>query len=709
MSTSADTPEPLCFYPQPRQVSLLGGAAELSRDVRLVTNNVLPLQRKAMRGILTAAGVRVVANKKKFIIEAQVLDPGDLDMSDVPEEARDEYYEIEVQDNRVFVRTASQAGALWGTHTLGAVYRAAAQDTPIPNMLIRDWPELRTRGIFVESKWGPDRMALVDWQTTIDRVAEMKMNCLGVGIYGCWGSCRYEGQPTEFLMVPVPEYEELKTEKHLRWFSPDDDEWCDERYLPDMFEFDFLGDVVAYGVEKGVTVVPFVNSLGHNTMIPRVLPEVSAKNEDGSPRGIGYCLSSPKTREFLETFYGGIIERYFEGKAELFHVQLDEVWPDYPDPADPSKRVDPWCQCPECKAKDPEENLQDYIVWLVKMLVDKGVERVVMWNDQLTRHMDALDEGFVQRLKDAGVADRLILHWWWYSNDQLNDKTRVALGKAHGLPGWVAPMTCYFNWERYDLRRKNIEMMLSMAHAEGADGAVSYAVHDPGWSDHEALLGAYAWNPEVTGTEAEEMERWAAARFGGHAKPFTEALLAIQEASTIPAIAHTYNYRYTYCHTDAGFPRAYPGEALEKLESSAEVGAQLARVIELAEGAAAAFRGMSAEETFGATEKATVKSLLGEAARLEALASTFLFFLDARKALAKGTVDEGLTSRYGALREDLLADMAVIEKNKPDWVVPATLQALSRVLAFLDQLNDDLKEVASGKQPAGDVRWTLAN
>ena len=29
-----------------------------------------------------------------------------------------------------------------------------------PNMLIRDWPSLPNRGIFVENKWGPDRMKL---------------------------------------------------------------------------------------------------------------------------------------------------------------------------------------------------------------------------------------------------------------------------------------------------------------------------------------------------------------------------------------------------------------------------------------------------------------------------------------------------------------------------------------------------------------------
>ena len=100
---------------------------------------------------------------------------------------------------------------------------------------------------------------------------------------------------------------------------------------------------------------------------------------------------------------------------------------------------------------------------------------------------------------------------------------------------------------------------------------------------------------------------------------------------------------------------------------------------------------------------------MGEAARFQALASSFLFFLDARKALAKGTVGDELTSRYDVLREDLLSDLAVIEKNKPDWVVPATLQALSLLLAFLDQLNGDLKDVVAGKLSAEGVRWTVAD
>ena len=56
------------LFPQPKQLVLTEGTSELSIDVRLSTSNVLPLQRKAVRSVLAAAGVRVVANKKSLSI-----------------------------------------------------------------------------------------------------------------------------------------------------------------------------------------------------------------------------------------------------------------------------------------------------------------------------------------------------------------------------------------------------------------------------------------------------------------------------------------------------------------------------------------------------------------------------------------------------------------------------------------------------------------
>ena len=114
------------LFPHPKDVTLTGGNTDLSQDVRLVTSNVLPLQRKAMRGVLAEAGVRVVANKKKYVIEAIVEDDSGFDLSDVPEKAREEYYELELRDSVVTMRTPTQTGALWATQTLGTIFEAFA-------------------------------------------------------------------------------------------------------------------------------------------------------------------------------------------------------------------------------------------------------------------------------------------------------------------------------------------------------------------------------------------------------------------------------------------------------------------------------------------------------------------------------------------------------------------------------------------------------
>ena len=701
------------LFPEPQEVSELGGATELSGDVRLVTSNVLPLQRKAMRGILTAAGVRVVANKKKFIIEVQVGDLVKPDPRKVPDVAREEYYELELRDSKVFIRSLGQSGALWGIQTLAAIYRLNPGGKMIPNLLVRDWPAMPNRGIFVENKWGPARMTLNDWYVTIDRLAALKLNCLGIGLYGCWGNCRYEGQPTEFLMVAVPDRPELQTLHKLRWYSPRRSQWCEESYLPVMFANNFLAEVALYGREKGVSVIPFVNSLGHNTMFPRLMPQVSAKAKDGTPTGVGYCLSAPETRQFLEGFYGSILTRYYPEGADFFHIELDEVWPDNADPADPHKVAEPWCQCEACRRHSKEENLQDYILWLAKMLLDKGVKKVVMWNDQLTRHMNVLDAKFVQRLKKEGVADRLILHWWWYSNESIDKSTHVALGQKLGLAGWVAPMTCYFNWVSYSAHRQNIALMMKMAQAEGAEGAVSYAVHDPAWLDHEALLANYAWNSNAVKSPEQELKKWAKGRYGSQSAAFLAAMAGLEQAaSEYPALGRCFNYWYTYVKAGAPFPRAYPGEALEVLAAlpkKADAVGQLTKAAAAAREAAAGFAAIAATEGMDQHDLAAVKSLTGEAARLEGVAGAFAALLPIWQQAQTGKVGKPCVATCQEARELLLGAMTRMEANKPEYTVPASLQALSVLLEFLDQLKADLTAVASGKRKAKDIRWQVGH
>jgi hypothetical protein len=698
------------LFPQPKFLEATGGDSDLALDVRLVTRDVSPLQRKAVRSILTAAGVRVVANKKKYVVDARVEEHSSFELDDVPAACRKDYYELRVTGSEVYIRSPEQEGAVWASHTLASLFRHVIRGHDLPNLQIRDWPQLPVRGVFVENKWGPDRMCLADWYQTIDEMAAVKLNTIGVGLYGCWGRCRFENgdRPSEFLMVPVPEHDELKHEQLMRWYSAEQEEWKAERYLPAMYEGDFFQEVEAYGRERGVRVVPFVNSLGHNTLIPRTLPELSAKDAKGEATGVGYCTSIKETRDFIEAFYGSILERYFPMGTEYFHIQLDEVWPDHPWPEEPSKLGEPWCQCKLCEKLSREELFQNYVLWLVEMLVKKGVKKVVMWNDQLTRHMDALDSDFVARLQAANLQDHLVLHWWWYNNDALHERTRVSLGKEHGIAGWVAPMTCYYNWSTYDYRLPNIDMMLRMCEKEGGDGAVSYAVHDPSHLDHEALLAAYTWESTKGQSMDKVLKRWKDAHFGVDARKYSEATEKIRSAVQEPFYAICLQYQYSYVGKgDNGWPRLFPEEALKRLEAepaSSKVSERLQSCLQLGKEADALLLKMLDNEELIEAGKGCLLSLRGEALRIQAIAGLFDWLLALRADLQSGSVKKSQVTACTKARSEYCRLLEEFEKCKPQWVTPAALQALSLSMAFLDQLLEELKSFA-GKKKAAELRW----
>ncbi|MDH7570369.1 MAG: glycoside hydrolase family 20 zincin-like fold domain-containing protein, partial [Armatimonadota bacterium] len=221
-----------------------------------------------------------------------VLQPGSICF-----ERRDglgeEGYSLHISADGIRAAAETPAGAFYAAQTLRQCLTAADGQVFVPALHIADSPDFAHRGVFVENKWGMDRMTLDDWRACIDELSRLKLNLLGVGAYGCW-CIQYEGQVTEFLTLPVPEYPLLRTEKTVRYYSPREG-WRHLTYLPRLFEEDFFGQVVAYGRERNVVVRPHFNSLGHNTLIPRLYPEVSALDAHGEPTGYGYCLTNPAT------------------------------------------------------------------------------------------------------------------------------------------------------------------------------------------------------------------------------------------------------------------------------------------------------------------------------------------------------------------------------------------------------------------------------
>lgn len=698
------------LFPQPKQIILTEGESDLSTDIRLVTSNVLPLQRKAIRSILTAAGVKVVANKKKYVVDATVKTADDFDLNDVPENARQEYYEIEIKGSEIFIRTPFQEGTVWAAQTLASLFRRFQRDNKVPNLVVKDWPSLPVRGVFVENKWGPDRMNVTDWYQAIDALSAVKLNTMGVGLYGCWGSCRFEGtdKPTEFLMVPVQNHEELAAKHYLRWFSPAHDEWKEATYLPFVCEHDFFADIVNYGRERGVNVVPYVNSLGHNTFFPRMLPELSAKDEDGAPKGTGYCLSNPDVKTFIQDFYGGIIDKYYPNGIDTFHIQLDEIGDTFPSPEEPTKRHSQWCQCEKCAQKSREELLQQHILWLAKMLVEKGVDKVVLWNDMLTRSMKALTPDFAKQIKDAGLDNHLIIDFWGYNNQTITPEYQPKNATKLNLKTWVTPMTCYYNWSTYNFQLPNIGLMMDIAFKQNAEGAVSYAVHAPSHLDHEAALAGFAW--ENCGDKVDAYaKRWSVAHFDSDAKAFRNATELLREVIQNPAYPACLYYQYSYSH--ANWPRPFPQEPLDKLMQKPQENLEaLQAACQKATEAEAIFVRLCEREGLDEQERDCIKNLRAEALRMMFVTKAFAWLLDFRHDLetGSGTVKKSKAEACAALHQELLAILALAEKNFPIYLAPAALAALAPLFAFMSYLTEKLKELG-GRKKASSIDWAYAS
>lgn len=693
--------ENILIFPEPRETEVQEGRVELGADWQIV----LPEEAEA----LEVEGAKQVKAwvRKRCGIDLSVVRGGESgsrcialgSAAGTPPNLKyqgPEGYLLYVGQDRIHLVGNGPEGTFYAVQTLKQLLRGRS----VPEVTIRDGPAMERRGLFLENKWGPDRMTLEDWKATIDFMAELKLNLLGIGLYGCW-CVQYDGQITEFLLTPISEYPKLRTPKVIRYYSAVESTWKTADYLPPLFEEDLLGEIVAYGKTRNVLVRPHFNSLGHNTLIPRRYPYVSALDEEGRPTGYGFCTSNPHTYEMLFRIYDHIIDRYLAPHGvDYFHVGLDEVYPVVgADPTDPRRRVEPWCRCPVCRTKTREERFVEFLLRICEHLRDKGIHHICLWNDQLARHMDLLDEPLVAQMKERGVFDRIILQWWYYGK-QFPETIRPELG----LHRWVTPMSGYFYWRYYESYLENIYGMLRLGHEQGATGVETYGVFDEAFHRNYCCLTDYAWNPTGAGDLDRFRDKYTQVVFQENAAQSKEALDQLDRMTDYGLMNILAHYAYTYPNPNLPYPRAYPGEALKRLcEDRSGWTAKMKELAGALREAEATFTSVMQKET--AFPKA-VRNYAAEARRGRALIEDFLSLFEvldlcqaAVEALADGTTrKEKALEKLGTAKDNVQETltrhdeaMAGLEEAKAIYLQPQALRELSYMRAFLVSFSEELR------------------
>lgn len=594
----------------------------------------------------------------------------------------DEGYRLELSPDGIEITGFSPRGLLYGTISLQQLLGKDAT-VEIPTLTVTDWPDKPMRGYRQESRWGSNVMEREDWYALVRDVAFKKMNALNVTLYCCW-NVQYDGRMAEYLYFPVKEYPQLQTPMTVKYYSPKENRWIDEEILPPMFRENFFGDLVAYGQAWGVDVFPIINSLGHNTHIPRLVPNVSPKDENGNPANTGFCTSEEETYRLLFGIYDRLIDEcLLPNGVTMFGVGMDEVRAEYAtDPARPGEAPSPWCQCAACAGKTKQEIFIGHAIRLLTHLKEKGMKSVFICYDMLLDHPKGIGdvaEPFTRGIFENDLQDMVVVDWWYY----YDTPHRLRFRDCHnefGLRSVAAPWNGYYNWSMLTNCTKNIQLMAGMSHrAQKGEGMFIYSSWDRNADRLHDCFADYCWNYEGTQSPEEAAKRYALRHFAPMAEEACSAFALMEQCTQqrkenkgpdVPAeerILSNYDtlyrlcyYPFSYFSPKQPYPRHFPGEGLvAMLPMREDYERILQSVSQMAEKAAETFRKIS--ETNGC-ERTLAMGQAFECENYKVLCEDWLAFLQMHDLNGKPEDIAKLAEYRWTQRYNL---MAMCEENKP--------------------------------------------
>jgi len=625
-------------------------------------------------------------------VAIRIAGASEADSSAVPDHP--EGYTLQVSEAGIRIVGQNAAGCYCATQTLRQIAKVENGRLTCPSITIVDWPDYAHRGLFIEDFWGTDRMSLDDYRALLDQCAALKFNTMAIGIFGGW-EIKHHGRLTEFLMAPLRRHPEMKTPQLVRYIDPETRRPVELNYLPRMYEEDYLSQVIQVANERHIKVIPLWGGPAHVTLIPRLHPEISARDGEGKLTHYGYCMSEPATWELLFDILDEIAETYLlPNGLDTMQLACDEIYPIrsvYED--DPLAEVDPWCRCPQCAQLSEAELLTKYVVELAGRLKTKGIKTFI-WQDTFER-LDAMDVLW-NGLKTAGLESDVTMGWWAYK-EPLPD-----LSKFLPIPNWVQPSTGILASIFYQDFSRNIYGMLRRGMEAGAVGATAYNVPDPAQHKNYECLSEFAWNGDGLGSIPHFHIKYAQTHFG---PAWREALEAYDVAERVfgsyPLIVYTLDQLIYYFNSYPFGTRGYPVNVLTSVaadplalkEALRQSVAHLETARQLIERCRPHDRDNLIPLFIHECDRVTsvVELVLGIVHALaEYSAARDIFATDPTGAHSQMTACRNVVSN--AL-EEMLRVMREMKLVKPAYLWPATWQELSYLVAFAGDLLERFSEI----------------
>jgi len=283
-----------------------------------------------------------------------------------------ESYELDTREGKAVIRASGTEGALRGASTLAQLTHAYGKS--VPAILVRDGPRFSWRGVMLDSVRNFQRVEFIE--KFLDLMALHKLNRFH------WHLTDDQGWR---LDIPsMPEVARLGSRRLDRRLNI-------PRWKEGFYSRDDVRRVVDFAGERGIVVVPEIETPGHSVALLASHPELSCRGgaEDGAP-----FFPEDRNGVFQEVLCAGN-EAVFDFLAKVF----DEVGLLFPGPwvhaggdEVPKSR---WSECPKCRRVMKAHNLRDsggalepellqgwFMDRVAALLAERG-KRMVGWDEML--------------------------------------------------------------------------------------------------------------------------------------------------------------------------------------------------------------------------------------------------------------------------------------------------------------------------------------
>lgn len=334
-----------------------------------------------------------------------------------------EGYKLTVTKKGVRIEAGDYAGAIYGVQTLLQLQSNAG----IPLVEITDAPRFAYRGMHLDCS--RHFFPIDSVKRYLDYMAMHKLNRFH------WHLTDDEGWRIESKRYP-----ELNKKASWRvdrrgepWSgrSPIDRAAGETPTYGGYYTHDEIRDLLAYAAERGIQVIPEIETPGHSSAVFAAYPELSCLGtaQEAPPGGYFpsdqascYCAGNEAVFTFLDGVLGEVIDLFPD--APYIHIGGDEVY----------KRF--WRNCPKCAERIKKEGLKDYdelqsyFIGRVDQIVRSKGKRIIGWDEILegglvpsATVMSWRGEQFGLQAARAGndvvMSPNTYLYFDYYQNDPL--------------------------------------------------------------------------------------------------------------------------------------------------------------------------------------------------------------------------------------------------------------------------------------------------